>query len=99
MTDDTLSYETTSMKCKIFLSTAFKDVGGYDGMVRQYETAMTNESYRVPNTTCHLPDKNAFRMLREADDDYMPWAGFLLGQTPGSIWYWCADQVLETVKF
>ena len=65
-------------------------------MVRQYETAMTNESYRVPNTTCHLPDKNAFRMLREADDDYMPWAGFLLGQTPGSIWYWCADQVLIT---
>lgn len=78
-----------------FLSlTAFKDVGGYDGLVRGYQTAMTNETYRIPNTTCHLPDKNAFRMLREADDDYMPWAGFLLGQTPGSIWYWCADQVI-----
>lgn len=73
---------------------AFKDVGGYDGLVRGYQTSMTNESYRIPNTTCHLPDKNAFRMLREADDDYMPWAGFLLGQTPGSIWYWCADQVI-----
>jgi len=32
-------------------------------------------------------------MLRSVDDDYMPWLGFLLGQTPGSIWYWCADQV------
>lgn len=73
---------------------AFKDVGGYDGMVRGYQKAMTNESYQIPNATCHLPDKNAFRMLREADDDYMPWAGFLLGQTPGSIWYWCADQVI-----
>lgn len=74
---------------------AFKEIGGYDGMVRRYmsEDAMTNESYRLPNTTCHEPDPNAFRMLREADDDYMPWPGFLLGQTPGSIWYWCADQV------
>lgn len=47
----------------------------------------------MPNTTCHETDPNAFKMLREIDDDYMPWLGFLLGQTPGSIWYWCADQV------
>ena len=26
-------------------------------------------------------------------DPDMPWPGFLLGQTPASIWYWCADQV------
>ena len=24
----------------------------------------------------------------------MPWPGFLLGQTPASIWYWCADQIM-----
>lgn len=81
-----------------FNQLAFKDVGGYDGLVKGYEQAMTNESFRIPNATCHLPDKNAFRMLREADDDYMPWAGFLLGQTPGSIWYWCADQVIQWYK-
>ncbi|XP_033759264.1 sodium/myo-inositol cotransporter-like [Pecten maximus] len=73
---------------------AFSKVGGYDGMVRDYKTSMTNETFRIPNATCHEPDVNAFRMLREADDDYMPWPGFLLGQTPGSIWYWCADQVI-----
>lgn len=73
----------------------FSKVGGYDGMVRQYMYASTNETFRIANDTCnkHLPDKMAFKMLREADDDYMPWAGFLLGQTPGSIWYWCSDQV------
>ncbi|XP_063410752.1 sodium/myo-inositol cotransporter-like [Mytilus trossulus] len=75
---------------------SFNKIGGYDGLVRRYnsEEASTNVSYRLPNTTCHEPDPNAFRMLREADDDYMPWPGFLLGQTPGSIWYWCADQVI-----
>ncbi|CAH8523458.1 unnamed protein product [Schistosoma bovis] len=24
----------------------------------------------------------------------MPWLGFLLGQTPASIWYWCTDQMM-----
>ena len=72
---------------------AFNEVGGYSGLVKQYPQAMTNETFRIPNTTCHEPDPNAFRMLRDANDDYMPWAGFLLGQTPGSIWYWCTDQV------
>ncbi|KAK3102789.1 hypothetical protein FSP39_013921 [Pinctada imbricata] len=73
---------------------AFNNIGGYEGLVKKYPEAMTNESFRIPNTTCHEPDKNAFRMLREADDDYMPWLGFLLGQTPSSIWYWCTDQVI-----
>ena len=73
--------------------TGFSSVGGYDGLVRKYPNASTKAVYRVPNTTCHETDPNAFKMLREIDDDYMPWLGFLLGQTPGSIWYWCADQV------
>ena len=62
-------------------------------MVRKYPNATTKEIFRPPNNTCWDTDPNAFRMLREANDDYMPWPGFLLGQTPGSIWYWCADQV------
>lgn len=73
---------------------SFKEIGGYDGLARRYPNATTQSIFRVPNTTCHETDPNAFRMLREADDDYMPWLGFLLGQTPGSIWYWCADQVI-----
>ena len=32
-------------------------------------------------------------MLREPVNSDMPWPAFLLGQTPASIWYWCADQV------
>lgn len=27
-------------------------------------------------------------------DEDIPWPGFILGQTPASIWYWCADQVI-----
>lgn len=47
----------------------------------------------TPNFKCALPSKNAFEMLRGVSDPEMPWLGFLLGQTPASIWYWCADQV------
>nr|KAG5694947.1 hypothetical protein BaRGS_031230 [Batillaria attramentaria] len=69
------------------------EIGGFSGLLEKYPQAVpTNVSAIVVNTTCHWPDRNAFRMLRDVDDDYMPWLGFLLGQTPGSIWYWCTDQ-------
>lgn len=76
------------------MAMSFAEIGGYDGLVRKYPNATTAPEFRVPNDTCYKTDANAFRMLREANDDYMPWPGFLLGQTPGSIWYWCADQVI-----
>lgn len=33
-------------------------------------------------------------MLRPGDDPDYPWAGFILGQTPSSVWYWAADQMM-----
>ena len=44
---------------------------------------------------CGKPRADSWYMLRDASDPDMPWPGFLLGQTPASIWYWCADQVLD----
>ncbi|XP_046336369.2 sodium/myo-inositol cotransporter-like [Haliotis rufescens] len=77
------------------MAAGFYEIGGFSGLLEKYPQAVpTNVSAIVPGTTCHHPDKQAFRMLRGAGDDYMPWLGFLLGQTPGSIWYWCTDQVI-----
>ncbi|VDP98660.1 unnamed protein product [Trichobilharzia regenti] len=45
-----------------------------------------------PTLKCSLPSTKAFTLLRGINDPDMPWLGFLLGQTPASIWYWCADQ-------
>ncbi|KAF6774427.1 hypothetical protein AHF37_06596 [Paragonimus kellicotti] len=47
-----------------------------------------------PSLGCSLPSTKAFRLLRELNDPDMPWLGFILGQTPASIWYWCADQMM-----
>ena len=33
-------------------------------------------------------------MLRGVSDPEMPWLGFVLGQTPATIWYWCSDQMM-----
>lgn len=40
-----------------------------------------------------MPKENSFQMLRPINDPELPWLGFLLGQTPASIWYWCSDQM------
>ncbi|EUB55628.1 Sodium/myo-inositol cotransporter [Echinococcus granulosus] len=51
-----------------------------------------------PNTSadlkCALPSRSAFVMLRDVSDPEMPWLGYIFGQTPASIWYWCADQMM-----
>lgn len=56
---------------------------------------LSNEPTIDSRLRCSLPSRKAFKLLREINDPDMPWLGFLLGQTPSSIWYWCADQVFE----
>jgi SSS family transporter len=71
---------------------AFYEIGGMRNLyVRYMDTSYLNTS--APNIECAMPKKNAFTILRGLNDKDMPWLGFFLGQTPGSIWYWCSDQV------
>ncbi|GAA6227637.1 sodium/myo-inositol cotransporter-like [Lates japonicus] len=79
-------------------------VGGLEGVRIKYMQATPNISAILlssPNLTysesCHHhlnPKPDALKILRGPRDPDLPWPGFLLGQTPASIWYWCADQVI-----
>ncbi|XP_078265832.1 sodium/myo-inositol cotransporter-like isoform X2 [Rhinoraja longicauda] len=76
-------------------------VGGFEEMKRRYMLATPNvtaiiASFNLSSTnTCRIhPKEDSLRMLREPTDEDIPWPGFLLGQTPASVWYWCADQVI-----
>ncbi|XP_068575432.1 sodium/myo-inositol cotransporter-like [Cebidichthys violaceus] len=79
-------------------------VGGLEGVRTKYMQASPNITAILlssPNLTysesCHLhlhPKPNALKLLRGPRDPDLPWPGFLLGQTPASIWYWCTDQVI-----
>ena len=40
-----------------------------------------------------LTPKNAFHLMRPADDPGLPWPGVIFGLTISSVWYWCSDQV------
>ncbi|XP_053170369.1 solute carrier family 5 member 3a [Scomber japonicus] len=79
-------------------------VGGLEGVRTKYMQASPNITAILlssPNLTysesCykHLsPKPDSLKILRGPTDGDLPWPGFLLGQTPASIWYWCADQVI-----
>lgn len=79
-------------------------VGGFEGLRIKYMEATPNITTILlssPNLTyyesCHHhlnPKPDALKILRGPTDPDLPWPGFLLGQTPASIWYWCADQVI-----
>ncbi|XP_060090273.1 sodium/myo-inositol cotransporter [Heteronotia binoei] len=77
------------------------EVGGFEEVKRRYMLASPNITsimltYNLSNTnSCHVdPKPDSLKMLREPTDEDIPWPGFLLGQTPASVWYWCADQVI-----
>ncbi|XP_072295709.1 sodium/myo-inositol cotransporter-like [Eucyclogobius newberryi] len=79
-------------------------VGGLEGVRTKYMQAspnITSIMLSYPNLTfsnsclLHLdPKPAALTILRGPSDPDLPWPGFLLGQTPASLWYWCADQVI-----
>ncbi|XP_063861449.1 sodium/mannose cotransporter SLC5A10-like isoform X1 [Scylla paramamosain] len=71
---------------------AFQEVGGYEALQYKYMQAIPKLTYE--NTTCGLPRDDAWIMLRHPVKSDLPWPAFILGQTPASIWYWCADQVM-----
>jgi len=73
-----------------------QEVGGWEQLQIKYMTSVPNVTYSAPssNSTCGLPRHDSWVMLRDPVDSDMPWPGFILGQTPASIWYWCADQMM-----
>nr|XP_009861531.2 sodium/myo-inositol cotransporter [Ciona intestinalis] len=73
---------------------SFIKVGGYEAMKEQYMQAIPNSTLQGKTPGCGYPLNDSFVMLREPTDPNVPWPGFIFGQTPASIWYWCADQVI-----
>lgn len=76
-------------------------VGGLEGVRTKYMQAVPNVTAIIAagnytySPSCRIePKPNALRILRGPLDEDIPWPGFILGQTPASIWYWCADQVI-----
>lgn len=63
------------------------------GIIPTVDSVATSPNIST-DLTCSLPSRSAFVMLRGLSDPELPWLGYILGQTPASIWYWCADQVM-----
>lgn len=89
---DTLQFFIMIIGASILMTKSFMAVGGIAGLKAKYQFAVPSEV--IPNSTCGIPGDDAWTMLRNPYDSTMPWPGFLLGQTPASIWYWCADQMM-----
>jgi hypothetical protein len=65
-----------------------------------YSQAEANASYSAfhagTNASCFPIQENFMHMFRPADapGDDLPWTGLFTGMLIGSLWYWCADQVI-----
>ena len=80
----------------ILLFKGLAEVGGWSSLQEKYMMAVPSKTFINPNNnaTCGVPGSDSWQILRAPIGSDMPWPGFLLGQTPASIWYWCADQIM-----
>ncbi|ELK06136.1 Sodium/glucose cotransporter 4 [Pteropus alecto] len=76
----------------VLMFLGFQEVGWYPGLEQRYRQAIPNVT--VPNTTCHLPQPDAFHMFRDAVSGDIPWPGLIFGLTVLATWCWCTDQVI-----
>nr|XP_006822359.1 PREDICTED: sodium/glucose cotransporter 4-like [Saccoglossus kowalevskii] len=44
------------------------------------------------NTTCGVPNSDAFHIFRDPVTSDLPWPGMIFGISISSLWYWCTDQ-------
>ncbi|XP_045605237.2 sodium/mannose cotransporter SLC5A10 isoform X2 [Procambarus clarkii] len=89
---DTLQFFIMIAGALVVMSKAFYEVGGYEAL--QYKYMQAVPELRFQNTSCGIPRADSWVMLRDPVNSDLPWPAFLLGQTPASIWYWCADQMM-----
>ncbi|XP_063332004.1 sodium/mannose cotransporter SLC5A10 isoform X3 [Pelmatolapia mariae] len=89
---DTLQTFIMLVGAIILTVTAFNEIGGYSQLAERYSRAIPSKI--IPNSTCHLPRKDAMHLFRDAVTGDLPWPGMTLGLTILATWYWCTDQVI-----
>lgn len=81
-----LNYYQLFQSLIINFKKGLNEVGGVGQLVEKYLKAIPS-SIPLNKTECAVPKENSFQMLRSLDDSDIPWLGFIMGQTPASIWY------------
>ncbi|KAG1655982.1 Sodium/myo-inositol cotransporter [Nymphon striatum] len=91
---DTLQFFIMIAGASYVAAKSYEAVGGFDALVYKYMRAIP--STLIPNNTeCGIPQKTSWTILHDpSPSSAIPWPGFIFGQTPASIWYWCADQMM-----
>ncbi|XP_005360269.1 sodium/glucose cotransporter 1-like [Microtus ochrogaster] len=75
---------------------AFREVGGYQGLMKKYLHAIPSRIQQgnwTAKPQCYMPRRDAFHIFRSFGSGDIPWPGLILGATVVSLFYGCADQV------
>ncbi|PIK38246.1 putative sodium/glucose cotransporter 4 [Apostichopus japonicus] len=73
---------------------AWVEIGGIDNLYIKYMAAVPKTTAVYGNSSCGIPQENAWHIFRPASDPDYPWPGVLFGITLLSAYYWCTNQIL-----
>ncbi|XP_013391892.1 sodium/glucose cotransporter 5 isoform X2 [Lingula anatina] len=74
----------------------FDRIGGWNQLLVKYMNAIPASANASNNTAhCGYPPDDAFHIFRDAGGQSYPWPGlFLRTSIAGSMWFWCASQLI-----
>ncbi|ELK15625.1 Sodium/glucose cotransporter 1 [Pteropus alecto] len=80
----------------LLMGFAFKEVGGYQELLRRYLNAkpsIIHEGNWTAKPECYLPRLDSFHIFRDPITGDLPWPGIVFGISIISLYYWCTDQI------
>ncbi|XP_039704275.1 sodium/glucose cotransporter 1-like [Pteropus medius] len=80
----------------LLMGFAFKEVGGYQELLRRYVNAkpsIIREGNWTAKPECYLPRLDSFHIFRDPITGDLPWPGIVFGISIISLYYWCTDQI------
>ncbi|XP_077916855.1 sodium/glucose cotransporter 1 isoform X2 [Halichoerus grypus] len=94
---DTLQTAIMLVGSFILTGFAFREVGGYDSLMRKYmnaiPTVITDGNITI-HKECYTPRADSFHIFRDPLKGDLPWPGIIFGLSILALWYWCTDQVI-----
>ncbi|XP_014652182.1 PREDICTED: sodium/glucose cotransporter 1-like [Ceratotherium simum simum] len=93
---DTLHAGVMVLGSVLLMGFAFKEVGGYQELLRKYVDAkpsIIREGNWTAKPECYMPHLDSFHIFRDPITGDLPWPGIVFGVSTLSLYYRCANQV------
>ncbi|XP_069120111.1 sodium/mannose cotransporter SLC5A10-like [Argopecten irradians] len=92
MFTDTFQTGVMTIGALVLLGVGIKEIGSLDNLEKKYMNATA--TIRNTNTSCGLPNADAFHVFLDPAGNNQPWPGLFISAPVLALTYWCCEQII-----